>query len=76
MVCLYINPVSSVILSLNEMHQEVDIKTIWLSRYYILKLKHVCCMCVCVCVFCSPIGVEASETLRAVLSNPLHAAFL
>lgn len=74
MVCLYINPFSSVILSPNEMHQEVDIKTIWLYRYYILKLKHVCCMCVC--GFCSPIGVEASETLRAVLSNPLHAAFL
>lgn len=76
MICLYINPFSSVILSLNEMQQEVDIKTIWLSRYYILTLKHVCCMCVCVCVFCSPIGVEASETLRVVLSNPLHAAFL
>lgn len=57
------------------MQQEVDIETIWLFwlfSYNILKLKH---LCVCVCIL-PPIGVEASETLRAVQSNPLHAAFL
>lgn len=30
----------------------------------------------CVRVLLPPIGVEASETLRAVQSNPFHAAFL
>lgn len=36
-------------------------------------------LCVLVCMwarFMPPIGVEASDTLRVVQSNPLHAAFL
>ena len=70
------------------MHQKLDIKTIWLflgfsdfiplsHRVHIVYERVCVCVCVCVCArFLPPIGVEASDTLRAVLSNPLHAAFL